>query len=692
MTCEMEINTTGSSVFQHRFQFPKQFQVKQVFLSREDQRLPIRIAVSSDQKLTVFLTEGVIGKQHLRVEGEWPHNGKTATIPRLEMETGKILTRRVRGFRKPEILVQFDGNPEDVQLSNGESGRFQAALGRLVVDWEESLDGAKPKQGQLMLKLRPNQRRLRCSSVTQVFRKEAAWWAAIDCHVNVLNGVCDELQLDIPESWTGVFQLTPAMPFEVKRLPGIPQRRMIIRPETAMTGDFRVRIESPLLLPAGGIRVPEILPLGMQRTASYVVMPNHLDQQKLAWETSGLQRIASLPETMATGVITSDSTVARVVSTHFRAHIKEVQQIKTDPFIHLVDVRLGWTAEGECSGVTTFDLEPAGRTECVLRVPPQYQLIAVRVAGLPGALTELEAGRFSLQLGPSQLAQRIEVVFRGQIVIRTAVVKRVKTATPTIEDFPVGRTLWTVRALNSIGSGRYQNDEGAATSEQQAALQRLNTIAAMVETATENRSELTGQRINDWFLHWERRFTSVESSWNRWRAATAGTEQESSLLETVDRYHQLKRRLGVDGAGRRDDQQLPQAAGAEEVWETVVTGTDILSDFEGQQTDLDLVYPGIPRSSDFGLRLLVALGIFFIAGVGWKLKRMGSLGEWWARWPYVTGVCVGLGWWLWLSPSLLGLVIMAVSSIAALVPSWAPLPLPQANSEAKTITDFPRLR
>ncbi len=688
---EMAIETTDSPVFQHRLQLPTGFRVQQVILSQEEQELSIRTAVSDDQQLTVFLSEGVIGKQQLQVSGELLHNGKTANIPQLELETGELTSRQIRVYRQPEVLVQVTARPTDEEVQKEKFGQFQVGLGRLVAAWDELPGEVTAESQQRTLSLRPNQSLLQTRSVTQVYRRESAWWSAIDCHVNVSAGVCDELQLDIPEAWGGQFQLTPSMPFEIKRLPGIPQRRLVIRPENALAGSFQVRVAGPLVLPAGGVRVPEIQLLGVQRSIRYVVMPNRLDQQKLAWEISGLQRIEALPKPLAAGIATVNSTVARVVADHFRARIKEVQQFDTAPFIHLADVRVGWTTDGECSGVATFDLEPAGRTECVLQVPAQYRLVSVRVAGLPGVLQELETGRFKLQLGPSQLAQRIEVVYRGQVAIKTSVLKRVKTVAPTIEGFPVGQTLWTVRSPNSVGTGRSRNSKGTATVEQHV-LQRLGAIIAILETVTENGPELTTKRMNDWFQPWKARFLKVEGRRNQQQSVKVAEKQESDLLATRARYQELKDRLGVSSIVSKTDPEVSSGLDLGEVWQTVVVGSDILGQFEGQQTELELVYPGMRRSSDFGLRFLVGLGWLLAAGCGWHLQRRGILGEWWARWPYVAGVCLGLVWWLWLRPSLLGLVIMALSALAAVIPSWVPQRPSGAISESMTVTAYPKTR
>ena len=91
----MTIDTTGSPVFQQRLQLPAGFRVQQVTMSQEEQQLPIRTAVSGDHQLTVFLSEGVIGKQQLQVEGELLHNGKTASIPNLVSDISMVRSNTI---------------------------------------------------------------------------------------------------------------------------------------------------------------------------------------------------------------------------------------------------------------------------------------------------------------------------------------------------------------------------------------------------------------------------------------------------------------------------------------------------------------------------------------------------------------------------------------------------------------------
>ena len=58
-----------------------------------------------------------------------------------------------------------------------------------------------------------------------------------------------------------------------------------------------------------------------------------------------------------------------------------------------------------------------------------------------------------------------------------------------------------------------------------------------------------------------------------------------------------------------------------------------------------------------------------LIGLAAVLIRRGLLWNWFARWPYVFGAGLGLAWWLWLSPSAVGLLIV----LAVLLRQFLPL-------------------
>ena len=69
-------------------------------------------------------------------------------------------------------------------------------------------------------------------------------------------------------------------------------------------------------------------------------------------------------------------------------------------------------------------------------------------------------------------------------------------------------------------------------------------------------------------------------------------------------------------------------------------------------------------------RLAGISGFLVVVGLAAWLIRRGLLWNWFARWPYVFGVGLGLAWWLWLSPSAAGLLIV----LAVLFRQFLPWP------------------
>jgi hypothetical protein len=64
-------------------------------------------------------------------------------------------------------------------------------------------------------------------------------------------------------------------------------------------------------------------------------------------------------------------------------------------------------------------------------------------------------------------------------------------------------------------------------------------------------------------------------------------------------------------------------------------------------------------------RLTAAAVLALLAGLAVAGAIPGKLTATLRRWPHVTGVALGLAWWLWLSPSFLGLGIVLGCVLAA---------------------------
>jgi hypothetical protein len=79
---------------------------------------------------------------------------------------------------------------------------------------------------------------------------------------------------------------------------------------------------------------------------------------------------------------------------------------------------------------------------------------------------------------------------------------------------------------------------------------------------------------------------------------------------------------------------------------------------DGQSERVTLGYQPI-RSQSWLPRLAGIAGFLTFLGLAAVAVRRGLMWDYFARWPYLFGVGVGLAWWLWLSPSAAGLFIVA---------------------------------
>jgi hypothetical protein len=75
-------------------------------------------------------------------------------------------------------------------------------------------------------------------------------------------------------------------------------------------------------------------------------------------------------------------------------------------------------------------------------------------------------------------------------------------------------------------------------------------------------------------------------------------------------------------------------------------------------------------AAETAIRVLAAAALLLAAGLLAYGIRRGLLRDWFWRWPRACGVAFGLAWWLWLSPSMLGWVWIALSLIVFRPAAW----------------------
>lgn len=664
---DARLTSTAGYVFQYRVSAPANLRVDSVSVLERGAQRADRWRRTSDGTITIFLRRAVSGEQELSLRGSLPTPARgKLPLPTLEIEGGQLQSSVVQLFRQPDVQIEVGESVGLVEMEGSTADESHSPSGRLVKRFEQE-PGAR---ATAMITLSPNRPRVRLKQITSLYSDGESWEAEATFRINVDRGVLDELRLSIPPQCTGPYQIDPPAVWEEDESAG--QRRLVIRPGTAVTGEHRFVVSCPLE-PAPGDRlsVPEMVLEQSHLEEHVLVLPTRLGLQPIAWETDGLGK-TQLPDDFPAWPVAPESFVAyQVEESPFQAVLHA--SVKA-PEVRLLDVRLAWQADQTCHGVATFDLESAGMSECSLRLPDNCKLVQAVVAGLP--VTPIPAGRnrWQVPLGPKDFPQSVEIVYAGK-ASGSDTVGRMRFDSPSLEGLPVRQTLWTVSGPALYRAGRVEGPEGVRSSSQlDLELARLQSLKGLVNQAAYTRASEPGE-VNSWFQAWARRYV-VSLSQVRLQSALAGPTEpaasvEAELQAIAEEVSQAADRLGTGDLLAHATAQAPVATPPGEIWlrtldrpqgsTCCVAGGDL-----GRIT---LNYRRV-ESDRLPKRLVGAAGIAAVILLTVVAVRWGAFSMLLCRWPYLLGVVAGLAWWLWLWPSVLGWGVVLVSLVASLRWGW----------------------
>jgi hypothetical protein len=530
------------------------------------------------------------------------------------------------------------------------------------------------------LTLAPNRPKVRAEQVTRLCHSGGSWTAEIDCRLHVTGGLLDEIRFDAPGPLSAPLQISPPATPRLIDTPGQP-RQLIVRPSEAIEGDYQFSISGPLVFASGDRpTAPRVSLRKVDQLKRFLALPKHADGQPIEWNRQGLQA-TRLPEGMAAPTDAETLVTYEIVDEAFQAILSRDRTRKAAR-VRLADVRIVWQADRSCVGMATFDLEPGGSPDVPLQMPSRYDRVHVSVAGVPTEAApqpRAPAGtnEWRVPLSPSGRPQRIEVLFSGELPEPASAADRSLDA-PTLGNLPVEQTLWTVVGPSSFEPG--QPEQRSLTDSQPHELSRLKSAAALIESASALPAEDPQETLR-WYRPWARRLAAARTALQN-RPAPDGPAKRSlqKELDAIDdRQSQIAEQLGVTEVYEHLKRSGPPVAAGTAPQEWSAAGLWQRSLARGQAATRctipgrsDSITLSYRRGQTTGLpyRLAGAAGLAGLIALAVLGLRRGVLVEWFKRWPQAIGVAAGLAWWLWLSPSILGLGIVLVSLIASLLPGW----------------------
>jgi hypothetical protein len=372
--------------------------------------------------------------------------------------------------------------------------------------------------------------------------------------------------------------------------------------------------------------------------------------QQIGWETTGLQSSALPSDYRVPSDGPQGTNVFEVVGPRPEAVVTDVDRVTSVPQVTMADVYVNWQTDGRCHGVASFDLEPAKLSEVEFTVPSQWEIIQVRVEGLPVVATPVGHQVWRLPVGPEQLPQRIEILFAGHLAAKDEQLGGRLFPAPVPAGLPVVRSLWTIQGPATAGIGKPLLTHATAQPSQLASL-RWGAASQVLARASQIASQSPPKELEAWRSGWQQRAdrarAEILQSAPGWVTAAPAWHDSVSTSATASVV------AGDFAASLRAPSDL--------------RGPAVCCVLKGASASVVVDYPDLRRLDVVGRRGLAAT-ICCLAALVFVLRRSTSLWEWFVRWPYVTGVLLGLVWWLWLTPSLLGLCIAAISVVAAIRP------------------------
>lgn len=655
----VDLESEVGSTFQLSVRAPEALEVELVStavepLVRRWTRLP-----SGD--IAVFLDGAMTGPQQLRLRGTIPTPAEgDFVIPDMGMIGCETKDRRIEVYRRPSVLVTpLVGNAFAGEVGDGAPATTSPR--RLVA----SMSGVNAVR-ELPVRLVVNQPQAEVTLVTALERKADLWQAEVDCLLEVRQGLVDLLKLEVPANWEAPLQLDPPLPHWIVPATGERPATLMIRPHTAVDSQLRLRITSGLDISSGQrVTAPTVAALDVQRSRSYIRLPDLAAMQRLEWETRGL-----LPSVLPDVLLEAEAskqmtagTVYEVVGNDVQAVLRSTSKGDRVPVVWLADNQLVVHDVNAWYGVARFDIDPAGAESCPLIVPEGYELIRVRLGKQPATFTKNDKGNWDVMLWASDLPQQIEVVYRrlspgaeGTRFDTTAV------AAPTLGTLPVQRTLWTMHTAPEI-SLEPEDSEADFERGLEFALIRLGSLESSLRAASEVQVEHPADELErwaePWLLQWSRAREQLEQKLN-----LSPSLGENPALQAEINLLDVEHAQAIDSLklGGLHERLLREQGTASLSSDLLELGT--LPNYTVRQISADgpLVKLPLSAASTFGRGLWYALAMFAAMAAGaWALWNADRRMQWLSflrRWSLAAMVTGGILWWLYLSPSWLGWVIV----------------------------------
>lgn len=662
-----EVHVLRGDVFRLQLRVPKPLRISDVQLTADGQSVSANWKRTADEFVVVKADAPLPALATLLLSGDVNiSRAKNVALPNVAFESIPVSKKVLEVYRRPSADILLTRKKAWREIEADGIGTLDRSLGRLVAVLEPV---PADSLGQVKLPtatVRPNDPQPSYQLVSVASRADGQWWAEIVCRLYGFKGKVDTLRLDIPSSWNEPITAEGASVLRVTA-PGSDRSQLLVQPLHPLTDGGTVRLRGRL---SGSPKeMPDIYVTGRRANMveRFVALQIESANQKTEWQTAGL-REAVWPETVSDQVALPKGPhlLYRVVGQRYRARVGNMGPVAGVPQVRLVDVHLD-QSEHSYSCVASFDLEPAGLHQCVIQLPSATQLLYASVAGQPAISSALSNNRWKVRLSHEQLPQRIEVLFTGKWPVvghRSGASQSLPL--PHVVRVPVERTLVT---MTGDDRQRRWNLEGAEIAPLRQERFRLHSMTTLIDLSRTIARDQIPEDRRRWFVPWARRMVVSRRRIDAYRSQSAKDDKSLDVELSDIANSQLEAAEDLHTAGLLNEQLRsadiqPDLVGAEQASRVL---RDRASRMVAKGRLFEVKVSALPTGRrPLWQRLAIVAAFPFVCLILYFLFTRGPFREWFVQWLYVFGVVLGMFWWLLLTPSVVGLFIVAVSLVAAL--------------------------
>ncbi|MAT10011.1 MAG: hypothetical protein CMM02_03295 [Rhodopirellula sp.] len=637
--------------FQQRYLVPKGFVIESATIHQDGVVLDASVQHSTDGYLSVFTDDGITGEVAFELRGRLPldylssgeqrSQVRTLSIPTITHEGGIVINDNINVIQQAGSLVRILSD-EDLDL---EPGSYVESLGgRLLASFDSSLAAS-----QCTIRILRNKQSFRGAASGGFGQENGKRTFEVTADLKVTEGAVDQIRLQLQNlKFQQVQELSGN--YVVEFLQNGPESYLFtLRPMQLIVDSVQFRLKFELEETDGILALPgfEFANNPRGNVQQFFYAPDSIDEQQVEWESVGAQRISQWSTNVIPEVVNSKSHAVFLGTNETEIRSEAFFQSSSKLEVEVASYELAVIDPEHIVGVATFYVLPIPGKDLTLVWPEMWNLENAAVQGTPvvsevmavQVSTSEQQRRVVIPLLSDRQYQQVDVVFTLESE-RALVGGRSLLMLPVPESEVLKSTIEILASDADykglqFDSDNVQPDSLAAVFSHQVAWGQksvLRQIAGNFEVSD------SLSREQEYWQKYQNRLQLLQDLADR-----SPQNLELSGLPQVD-------------FGYRD-YQLLQAPGIRLAGHTSGALSQVLIRSQLHTSSVLIWW-----------QLSVILGVLLISGFVYVLTERGWLASWVSHAPMSPLVLLGVIWWTFFTPQLVGVVLIVMALVGLLLP------------------------